>query len=121
LAPLIIWSLLAGGGSASLVTFVMRCRKHCAVAQVWSGFAELKAALQVEKCNSRVACREAEQIGRSEAFEEFLACFWIEQRHYRRQHRGLFRNRYCLVVAERPCFRNIPLTSWTEYELKLVA
>lgn len=120
LEALILCSILAGAGSASLVSYVIRCRWRCSVAQVWSGFAEFKAAVEIRMRDRDAACWEAAQTGRAEAFEQFIAGFWVERRQYRRQHRSLFRNRESLVLAERPCFRNMPLAHWIEHEFRLV-
>ena len=116
----ILLSVLAGVGSASLVSFVMRCRWLCCVSKIRAGLHELHAAAEVRRRQHPAACWDAMQAGRGEAFEEFLAGFWVEQRQYRRQHRSLFRNREALVIAERSCFRDMPLTNWTEYEIRIV-
>ena len=43
----------------------------------------------------------------------------MEQRHYTRENRLLLQNRKALVLQERMCFRNIPLSDWIEHEIPL--
>ena len=53
------------------------------------------------------------------ALEGFLGEMRIEQRHYTRENKLLLHNRKCLVLQERMCFRNLPLSDWIEHEIPL--
>jgi len=119
MGSVILLSIIAGLGSAGLVSFVMRCRWLCGVSEVRARLHELHAAAEVRRRQHPAACWQTIQAGRSEAFEEFLAGFWVERRQYRRQRRSLLRNREALVIAERSCFRDLPLTNWIEYEIRI--
>src|ERR1039458_7546350 len=56
---------------------------------------------------------------RQKALEGFLGELKVEQRHYTRENKLLLHNRKCLVLQERMCFRNLPLSDWIEHEIPL--
>ena len=70
---------------------------------------------QQKGVEERVHAAEAE--ARRKAFDEFLADVRIEERHYLRETDTPSEHRKCLVLQERVCFRNIPLSQWIEREL----
>ena len=80
----------------------------------------------VMQARMRVACEEssveervraAESEARRKALDEFLADVHVEERRYLREIESIGETRKCLVLQERVCFRNIPLSPWTEHEL----
>ena len=51
------------------------------------------------------------------ALDNFLNELKVEQRHYTRENRLLLHNRSSVVLQERMCFRNLPLSDWIEHEI----
>ncbi len=72
-------------------------------------------ACQQKTMEERV--RAAESEARRKALDEFLADVHVEERRYFREIESVGESRKCLVLQERVCFRNIPLSPWTEHEL----
>lgn len=58
--------------------------------------------------------RAVEEAVRRQALDEFMADIHVEQRQLVRESET---RRRSLVLQERVCFRNIPLTGWTEREI----
>jgi hypothetical protein len=77
--------------------------------------ARMHLACQQSTMEERV--RAAESEARRKALDEFLADVHVEERRYFREIESVGERRRCLVLQERVCFRNIPLSPWTENEL----
>jgi len=116
----LVWILLPGFvavGTGLLVFFIMQSRMEVELAQQREATAEARGALEAQRKSYEETLRGAEEAGRRKAFDEFLADIRIEQRHYVRQHRTLFRQRKSLILEERMFFRTLPLSNWIEHEI----
>jgi hypothetical protein len=122
----LLWILLPGFvavGSGLLAWFVMQSRMEVALAQQRERLAESRGALEAERNAVRdsvaIAVHAAEERAHREALDAFLAELKVEQRHYTRENRLLLHNRRSVVLQERMCFRNLPLSDWIEHEIPL--
>jgi hypothetical protein len=120
----LLWILLPGFtaiASGLLAWFIMQSRMEVALARQRETMAESRGALDAEKsalgASLNTALRAAEETARREALENFLGELRVEQRHYTRENQMLMQNRKSLVLQERMCFRNIPLSDWIEHEI----
>lgn len=118
----LIWMLLpvfVAGGSALLSFFIMQARMDVAVAREREVIAQIRAQLSAQKevMDERVAKTEEETSRR--CFDNFLADFRVEERHYTKESKSLFVNKKSMVLQERLFFRNIPLSNWVEHEMTL--
>jgi len=66
-----------------------------------------------------IAVHAAEERAQRQALDNFLNELRVEQRHYTRENRLLLHNRRSVVLQERMCFRNLPLSDWIEHEIPL--
>jgi hypothetical protein len=122
----LIWILLPGFaavGTGLLAWFVMQSRMDVALAQQRERLAESRGALEAERNAVRdsvaIAVHAAEERAQRQALDNFLSELKVEQRHYTRENRLLLHNRRSVVLQERMCFRNLPLSDWIEHEIPL--
>jgi len=122
----LLWILLPGltaVGTGILAWFVMQSRMDVALAQQRERLAESRGALEAERNAVRdsvaIAVTAAEERAQREALDKFLSELRVEQRHYTRENRLLLHNRRSVVLQERMCFRNLPLSDWIEHEIPL--
>ncbi|HEX3747032.1 MAG TPA: hypothetical protein VHW09_24010 [Bryobacteraceae bacterium] len=122
----LIWILLPGFAAVAtglLAWFVMQSRMDVALAQQRERLAESRGALDAERNAVRdsvaIAVHAAEERAQRQALDNFLAELKVEQRHYTRENRLLLHNRRSVVLQERMCFRNLPLSDWIEHEIPL--
>jgi hypothetical protein len=122
----LIWILLPGFvavASGLLAWFVMQSRMEVALAQQRERLAESRGALDAERNAVRdsvaIAVHAAEERAQRQALDNFLGELKVEQRHYTRENRLLLHNRRSVVLQERMCFRNLPLSDWIEHEIPL--
>jgi hypothetical protein len=122
----LLWILLPGFvavGTGLLAWFVMQSRMEVALAQQRERLAESRGALEAERNAVRdsvaIAVHAAEQQAQRQALDSFLSELKVEQRHYTRENRLLLHNRRSVVLQERMCFRNLPLSDWIEHEIPL--
>jgi hypothetical protein len=116
----LLWIALpfvASLGSGILVYIVARAHNEAALARDRETLADAKSQLthQQKAMDDRVRASEAEV--RRQALDDFLADVRVEERHYLREIGAPSDGRKSLVMQERVCFRNIPLSQWTEREL----
>jgi hypothetical protein len=105
-------------GAASLATVVlMQARAEVAVARQRETLAEARALLSTQHRAMEERIRATEEAARREALDEFMGDIQVEEREYLRETASLFSKRTALIVQQRVCFRNIPLTDWVEQEL----
>ncbi len=107
-------ALVAALGSALLAWVVAEARMQTRIARHREKLAEARSQL-TQMCKTyeeRVRAAQAE--ARRKALDDFLADVRVEERHYVRELDRCPGRRKCLVLEERVCFRNIPLTQWTE-------
>ncbi len=122
----LLWILLPGFaavGTGLLAWFVMQSRMDVALAQQRERLAEQRGALEAERNAVRdsvaIAVHAAEERSQRLALDNFLSELKVEQRHYTRENRLLLHNRRSVVLQERMCFRNLPLSDWIEHEIPL--
>jgi hypothetical protein len=118
----IIWMLLpvfVAGGSALLSFFIMQARMEVAVAREREVVAQLRAQLHAQKELTEQKVSKAEEETSRRCFDNFLADFRVEERHYTKESKSLFVNKKSMVLQERLFFRNIPLSNWVEHEMTL--
>jgi hypothetical protein len=114
---LIALPFVAALGSGILVYIVALGSHESALARDRETLAEARSQLihQQKAMEDRVRATQAE--ARRQALDDFLADVRVEERHYLREIGTSLDRRKCLVQQERVCFRNIPLSQWTEREL----
>jgi len=122
----LLWIMLPGltaVGTGVLAWFVMQSRMDVALAQQRERLAESRGALEAERNAVRdsvaIAVHAAEERAQRQALDNFLSELRVEQRHYTRENRLLLHNRRSVVLQERMCFRNLPLSDWIEHEIPL--
>jgi hypothetical protein len=120
----VLWILMPGFvavASGLLSWFVMQSRMDVALAQQRERLAESRGALEAERNAVRdsvaIAVHAAEERAQRHAPDSFLNELKVEQRHYTRENRLLLHNRRSIVLQERMCFRNLPLSDWIEHEI----
>lgn len=107
---------------AGLISFiVLQGRMESAVAREREALIEARMRLACQQKSLDERVRAAESEARRKALDEFLADVQVEERQYLREIESVGERRKCLVSQERVCFRNIPLSPWTEHELPVKA
>jgi hypothetical protein len=101
----------------------MQSRMDVALAQQRERLAESRGALEAERNAVRdsvaIAVNAAEERALRQGLDNFLSDLRVEQRHYTRENRLLLHNRRSVVLQERMCFRNLPLSDWIEHEIPM--
>jgi hypothetical protein len=113
----ILLPLFVAAGSALLSFYIMQARLEVAVSKEREALAEANAMLKSSGVISEEKVKAAEESATRKAFDNFLADFRVEERHYMRENKSMFLNRKALVLQERLFFRNIPLSNWVEHEM----
>lgn len=116
----LVWILLPlfiAMGSALLSYYVMQARLEVAVAKERESLAEAQAIIRNQEKLMEEKVRAAEEVAARQAFDQLLADFRVEERHFMRENKSMFVNRKSLVMQERLFFRNIPLSNWVEHEM----
>jgi hypothetical protein len=103
--------LLVAAGASIVTAFLMHARAEVDSARQSLALAEARTLLGAAQRILEDRVEAAETSARRKALDEFLADVRIEERHYPRERRP------SVVVLERVCFRNIPLTHWFEHEV----
>ena len=111
--------LFVAAGSALLSFYIMQARMEVAVAKEREGLAEARAVMASQERVMDEKIRAAEESTQRRAFDNFLAEFRVEERHYLRESKSLFMNKKSMVLQERLYFRNIPLSNWVEHEMSV--
>lgn len=114
---LIALPFVAALGSGVLAFIVCQARMDASATREREGLVETRAQLLQQQKTMEERIRTAEAEARRKAFDEFLADVRVEERHFVRQINTGGETRKCLVLQERVCFRNIPLSQWIEREL----
>ena len=122
----LLWIVVPGFvalATGVLAWFVMQSRMDVALAQQRERLAESRGALEAERNAVRdsvaIAVHAAEERAQRHALDAFLNELKVEQRHYTRENRLLLHNRRSVILQERMCFRNLPLSDWIEHEIPL--
>ncbi len=124
ISPAFVWvfmPLLIAGGAALVTAALMQARTEVALARHREMIAEARALLATQHRALAERVRAAEEAARRKALDEFMADIRVEERQFVRESGPPPAPRKSLLVQERVCFRNIPLTNWTERELPAAA
>ena len=116
----LLWILLplfVAAGSALLSFYIMQARLEVAVARERETLAEANAMIKSQERVLVERVKAVEESATRKAFDNFLADFRVEERHYMRENKSMFLNRKALVLQERLFFRSIPLSNWVEHEM----
>ena len=108
---------VAALGAGVLSFIVLQARMDSALAREREALIEARVHLVCQQKSGEERVRAAESEARRKALDEFLADVQVEERQYFREVESVGERRRCLVLQERVCFRNIPLSPWTEHEL----
>ncbi len=103
--------------AAGLVYFVMQSHHDLMLAKQRESLAEARATLEAQKQSIAGMLKSVEETTRRSALDQFISEIRVEERHYIREHKVRLVTRKLVVVRERICFRNIPLSSWVEHEI----
>jgi len=115
----VVGSATCAVGTGLLVCFIMQSRMEVLLSKQREELAEARATLASQKESLENSLRTAEETTKRQAMDDFLADIRVEERHYTREHKVLFRSRKMLVRQERIFFRNIPLSNWVEQEMPI--
>lgn len=113
-----LWVLLpalVAGGSALLSFCIMQARMEAALAKERESLAEARAIINSHKVAMEERIKATEEATRRAALDELMRDLRVEERSYVRENKALARR--TMVMQERVFFRNIPLSSWSEYEM----
>ncbi len=113
----ILLPLFIAAGSALLSFYIMQAKLEVAVAKERESLAEANAIIRNQELMIVEKVKSAEESTMRRSFDQFLADFRVEERHYMRENKSMFMNRKSLVLQERLFFRNIPLSNWVEHEM----
>jgi hypothetical protein len=116
----LLWMFLpvfVAAGSALLSFFIMQARMEVAIAKEREALVEARAIINAQKSTMEEKIRATEEHTHRKAFDNFLADFRVEERHYVRESKSLFLNKKSMVLQERLYFRNIPMSNWVEHEM----
>lgn len=119
--PALVWIVmpaLIAAGAALVTGALMQARMEVSVSRQRETLAEARALLATQHRAMEERIRATEEAARRKALDEFLGDVRLEQRQYVRETQSLLSTRKSLVLQERVCFRNIPLTDWVERELR---
>jgi len=108
---------VAALGSGVLSFVVLQARMEAALSREREELIGVRERLAQQRRGVDDRGRAAEADARRKAFDEFLADVRVEERHYLREIDTPTERKKCLVLQERVCFRNIPLSQWIEREL----
>ncbi len=118
--PEVLWialPLVAALGSGVLSFIVVQAKTEAAAYRERESLIEARTLLCQQQKTIEEKIRTAEAEARRKALDEFLADVRVEERHYMRETVSPTECIKCLVLQERVCFRNIPLSQWMEREL----
>jgi len=117
----ILLALMVGGAlvGISLIAWYLgrvQMEAHWArYRQANGGRSHLRARMEEELAQERA--RVAEETARRKALDEFLTDLHAEERAYLRERNLGDSKKRSVVVEERLCFRNLPVSNWNAQEL----
>lgn len=103
-------------GAGVLSFIVVQARMQVALAREREDLVAARTRLAQQRETVEQTIKGVEAEARRKALDEFLADIHVEERHYVREIQSATERRQSLVVQERICFRNIPLSHWIERE-----
>jgi hypothetical protein len=104
-------------GAGVLSFIVVQARMETTLAREREALIVARSRLLHQRKALEEKIRTAESEARRKALDEFLADVKVEERQYYREIDSAGERQRYLVLQERICFRNIPLSQWTEREL----
>lgn len=107
-------------GSGAIAYILSQAKHEAALARHQEQLAEARAELVHQQQMIEDKIRAARAEARRQALDEFLADVRVEERRFVRELDAPGGLRRSLVLQERICFRNIPLSQWIETELDMV-
>lgn len=108
-------------GSGAIAYILSQAKHEAALARHQEQLAEARAELVHQQQMIEDKIRAARAEARRQALDEFLADVRVEERRFVRQLEAPGARHHSLIVQERICFRNIPLSQWIERELEMVS
>ena len=121
LLQIVFWAgfpALVAAGSAAVVYLLMCARVEVLRSRYEAALAELKNAACARTSALESAADAAFQRGREAGMREFMAGMQVQERRYvRKQRRLTGPDEERLVIEERICLGNIPLTNWHGQEI----
>lgn len=109
---------LIAAGAALVTAALMQAKAEVALSKQRETLAEARAILATQHHAMEERVRATSEEARRKALDEFMGDIRVEERQYFRESGSLVSKRKSLVVQERVCFRNIPLTGWIEREYR---
>jgi hypothetical protein len=107
---------LVAAGAALVTAALMQAKAEVALSRQRETLAEARAVLATQHRAIEERVRATGEEARRKALDEFIGDIRVEERQYLRESSSLVSKKKALVVQERVCFRNIPLTGWIERE-----
>ncbi len=107
--PVYVWAamqVLVAVGSALLAAILTRAHMAVHLARQQQALAEARALLGTQHRAMEERIKATEEAARRQALDDFLADVRVEERQVQP-----------LVIAERVCFRSVPLTPWIAHGL----
>ncbi len=111
--PVYIWAAVEASiavGIALLAAILTRAQMSVILARQRQELAEARAMLVAQQHTLEAEVWASQEQARTEALEEFLGDIRVEERQFETHDNSL-------ILAERICFRNVPLTPWIEHEV----
>lgn len=108
-------------GSGAIAYILSQAKHEAALARHQEQLAEARAELVRQQQTIEDKLRAARAEARRQALDEFLADVRVEERRFVRELDAPGAHHRSLVLQERICFRNIPLSQWIERELDMVS
>lgn len=109
--------MFTAAGSALLAFYIMQARMEVALSKEREALIEARSAIQHNEKQVESKVKATEEETRRRCFDDFLADFRVEERHYMRESKSLFLNKKSMILQERLYFRNLPLSNWVDHEL----
>lgn len=109
-------------GTAALAGYLTYLKMKVRLARQQESVAASRAWAKARERVAAERTRAAEQAARSRALDELLSSLRVEERAYRRSDGGrLPGTRKPVLLEERICLHQLPLSSWSQQELTVYA
>jgi hypothetical protein len=107
--PVYVWAamqLVVAAGAGLLAAILTRAHMAVVLARQQQSLSEARALLATQHRAMEERIRATEEAARRQALDDFLSDVRVERHQF-----------HPTMVAERVCFRNLPLTPWVEHNL----
>lgn len=109
-------------GTAALAGYLTYLKMRVRLARQQESVAASRAWARARELVAAERTRAAEEAARSRALDELLSSLRVEERAYRRSDGGcLPGTRKPVLLEERICLHQLPLSSWSQQELTVYA